>query len=400
MFCKRIINNLRYNAFLRSISGLNSRKLENYLRIALSNNNSRLTLKDTYSIKISDIRKVGGGIINNVYSFLLNYTERDEVKQLHLIIKTYRENVDPVRIARSRYIHDQDLRMCVREWQALRSLERIGFAVPKAYLCECDSRFLGYPFLIMARVERLKKHSNDYINNFAASLAHLHNIKIDRLRLETLKPPEDGYAFAKRWPIHFKHVLNIETKHSARLKRAFDFAIHWLESNASNNYCPKYSLIHGDSHPANVYLNKDSKVTLVDWDSVDIGDPAFDVSNTYHTLKFFSNPKDPDSAEHIAERFLSEYLKKSKGDIRSRLKFYQVVTILGYSIAYSSGISSPIMAFNYHQRRVMKSFPFLKLPLILFAFPFLHWSFIARQINAEEDLYWLKYFENFMEKLI
>ena len=141
------------------------------------------------------------------------------------------------------------------------------------------------------------------------------------------------------------------------------------------------------------------KRQLVDWDSVDIGDPAYDVANAYHTIKFFSNSKDPDSAEQIANRFLSEYLKKSKNNILSRLQFYQVVTLLGYSITSSSSLSSPIRAYNYHQKKVLKSFPFLKLPLILLAFPFLRWTFVARQIHADSAIDWLKYFEKFMEKL-
>ena len=400
MFWKPIINSLRYNASIRNNSALDSRKLEAYLRIALRNNNSQLFLQYANNIKISNIQRVGGGFINNVYSFLLTYIERDAVKKLPLIIKTYRENIDPVRRARACYIHDQDIRMCIREWQALRSLERVGFSVPKAYFYECDSQFLGYPFLIMAKVEKSQKNSDDFTDHFAKSLAFLHNLEIDRLGLEVFKPPKDGYAFARRWPIHFKHVLNFETKHPARFKKNCDYAIKWLESNVSNNYCPKYSLIHGDSHPANAFFTNDSQITLVDWDSVDIGDPAFDVANTYNLIKFYSNPKDPDSSEQLAERFLLEYLKKSKRDIRLRLKFYQVVSIFAYSITYSSGLSSPIMAYKYHQRKVLNSIPFLKLPTILLAFPFLRWSFVARQIDIEGDLYWLKYFETFIEKLV
>ena len=399
MFWKPIISNLRYNAFIRENRGLDSRKLKEYLCDAICDNDSRLIIQDTNKIRISNIKRVGGGLINNVYSFLLTYSERDVEKQIQLIVKTYKENVDPVRCAISQYIRDCDLRMCVREWEALRSLERVGFAVPKAYFRECDSNILGDPFLIMAQIERSQKNIYDHIDHFAESLAQLHNLDINRLGLKVLKPPKDGYAFAERWPIHFKYVLNIETKHNKQLIRTFNFVIRWLKSNVSNNYCSKYSLIHGDCHLGNAFLNKNSQITLIDWDSVKIGDPAYDVGNAYHMVKFYSNIKDPDSAEQIAERFLSKYMQKSKVDIRSRLKFYQVVAILGYSIAYSSGLTSPIMAYKYHKEKVLKSIPFLKLPFILFAFPFLKWSFIAQKINAETDYYWLEYFKSFIEKL-
>ena len=391
-----IIRHLRYNVSIRRNSRLSSRKLESYLRAINHNNDSQLVLGDKNSIRVSNITRLGGGLANNIYSFLVTYNERDERKQLQLALKTYGENVYPVFES---YIHDRELRMSVREWEALKNLERIGFDAPKAYICENDSRFLGYPFIIMAKVERSKENNRLHLDHFASNLAHLHNLEIEQLDFKSLKPPENGYSFARRWPLHFKHALNIETKHNRRLKRDFKFAIRWLETNVSDNYCPNYSLIHGDAHPANAFFTNDSKFTFIDWTSVDFGDPAFDVGNAYNLVKFFANPKDPESSEQIAERFLSEYLKKSKLDIRSRLKFYQVVGMLGYAIPYSSGFSSPIQATKYYRYKVLPLFPFLKLPLILIAFPFLRWSFVARQIQAEEALNWLKYFQKFIKKL-
>ena len=391
-----IIRNLKYNASIRSIKRLDLRKLETYLREALSNNNFNLILEDTNSIRVSNIIRLGGGLANDVYSFLVTYTERGKRKQLDLVIKTYGENVYPVFES---YIHDSELRMCVREWVALKNLERVGFPVPKVYICECDYRFLGYPFVIMAKIKTSKKNNYDHIDRFASFLAQLHNLEIEQLDLGALKFPKDGYSFARRWPIHFKHALNIDTKHNKGLKRDFDLAISWLQANVSNNFCPKYRLIHGDAHPGNALFTNDSKFTLIDWTSADIGDPAFDVGNAYNLVKFFADPQNPNSSEQISERFFSEYLKKSKLDIRSRLKFYQVVGILAYAIIYSSGLSSPIKAIKYHQRKVSPLFPFLQKPLILFAFPFIRWPFVARQIQAEGDLNWLKYFQKFMEKL-
>ncbi len=127
--------------------------LEAYLHAVLHKNDSQLIL-NTDRIRVSNIVRVGGGLTNDVYSFLLHFTERHEEKQLPLIIKTFSENVDPIFRP---YIHDRDPQICFREWEALRNLERVGFAAPKAYFCECDSRFLGYPFLVMAKLESHKK---------------------------------------------------------------------------------------------------------------------------------------------------------------------------------------------------------------------------------------------------
>ncbi len=396
MLLEPIIRNLRNNASIRRNSKLSLRKLELYLRTISLNNNSQLVLGDPNSVRVSNIVNLGGGLANDIYSFLVTYNEVGEKKQLQLALKTYGENVYPIFES---YIHDRELRMSVREWEALKNLESIGFPAPKAYICENDSQVLGYPFIIMDKFEKSKKNSRLHLDHFASNLAHLHNLEFDQLDFKSIKPPKDGYSFARRWSLHFKHALNIETKHSKSLKRDFELAIRWLEANVSDNYCPHYTLIHGDAHPANAFFTKDLKFTFIDWTSVDFGDPAFDVGNAYNLIKFFGNPKDPNSSKQIAERFLSEYLKKSKVDIRSRLKFYQVVGMLGYAIPYSSGFSSPIQAIKYYHCKVLPLFPFLKLPLILLAFPFLRWSVVARQIQAEENLNWLKYYQKFMINL-
>ena len=140
-------------------------------------------------------------------------------------------------------------------------------------------------------------------------------------------------------------------------------------------------------------------MVLLDWEAVDIGDPAYDVGNAYHMVKFFSNPQDPDSAEPVAERFLSTYLRESKIDLGSRLKFYQVVGILGYAISYSATLSSPT-AFLKRRGKILQSIPYFQLPIMLLAFPFLRWSFIAHQMQVEGNIYWLRYFRKFLKGIL
>jgi aminoglycoside phosphotransferase (APT) family kinase protein len=243
----------------------------------------------------------------------------------------------------------------------------------------------------------VKKSLEDLVDCFASTLAHLHNLRVSELQIDNLISPKDEYAFAGRWPIHFKHYLNLETKHDKRLKRDFDLAINWLELNASNTRCQQYCLIHGDYHPANLYLTKHSRIIVLDWESAEIGDPAYDVGYAYHFIKFFSDPKNPKSAEKIAERFVSEYTRNFQGDISQRLEFYKMVGILGTSIYYSSGLSSFTEAYKYHRRQVLPTIPFLSGFLILLGFPFIRWPYVARQLGAESDIDWLRYFEDFLE---
>jgi aminoglycoside phosphotransferase (APT) family kinase protein len=396
MFGNTIVNTLRYNARTRSGRTLSSR-LEVYFSATSRNGNSNLIPKNAHTIRVSNVIKIGGVMSQNVYSMLLTYRDGVTTRRLNIVLKTYHpQNIDPILKA---YIHNEDLRRYLREFQTLRSLKRVGFPVPEVYLCECDSSFIGNPFIIMQKEDFVQKSTNE-LDSFAATLAHLHNLRVSELGIDALKSPEDGYAFARRWPIHFKHYLNLETKHDKRIKKKFDLAIRWLNSNAPKNYCPQYCLIHGDYHPANVYSTKDYRMMVLDWESVEIGDPAFDVGYAYHFIKFFSDPKNPNSAERVAERFISEYSRNFQGDISRRLEFYKMVAILGVSIYYSSGLSSFIKAYRYHQRKVLQTIPFLGGLFIFLGFPFIRWPYVARQLGALDDVYWLRYFENFLESTV
>jgi aminoglycoside phosphotransferase (APT) family kinase protein len=341
--------------------------------------------------------KIGGGLCNDIYSFSLAYTCGAIKQNRILVLKTYLENINPVL---KTYVCDEDLRRCAREFQVLRSLESISFPAPDVYLCEYDSRFLGFPFLIMENVKALQKNMNEIVDPFAKVLARIHNLKVAELGLTILRTPKDGYAFARRWPIHFENYLNLETKHDKRLKKDFDLAIRWLKANAENNYCPQYSLVHGDYHPDNVCMTTDSRVIVLDWDSIEIGDPALDVGYAYHFVKFFSDSRNPSSAEKTAERFISEYMRNFKGDINPRLDFYKMVGILGTSIYYSSGLSNPVYAYKNHRRKVLPTLPFLGGLFILLGFPFIRRPFVARKLAAEGDLLWLRYFESFLEETL
>jgi aminoglycoside phosphotransferase (APT) family kinase protein len=350
--------------------------------------------KGADKIRVSNFLKIGGGFWSDVYSVTLTYKDGRTAQNRNFVLKTYLENIDPVL---ETYIHSEDLRKCAREFQALKRLGGIGFPVPEVYNFECDRRFLGYPFVIMQKEEVVQKSINELVDSFAKTLANLHNLNVAELGINVVRPPEDTYGFARRWPVHFKNYLNLETKHDKRLKEDFNRALSWLNSNVSKNSCPKYSLLHGDYHPGNVCVTKDSRLIVLDWDSIEIGDPAYDVGYAYHFLKFFSNPKNPNSAEKTAERFISEYTRIFEGDISGRLEFYKMVGILGTSIYYSSGLSNPIYAYKYHRRKILQTFPFLGGLFILFGFPFLRLPIIARQLGTDGDLYWLNYFEDYLE---
>jgi hypothetical protein len=363
---------------------LDSRRLEDYLRLKSSYGDLSLIPKGANNVRVSNIKKLSGGVNNIVNSFLLTFMKEGFEQRFDLVLKAYTENVG---LWFDIHRPDEDIRPYVREFQALKSLERVGFPVPPTYLCECDSFFLGHPFVIM-RKEKVIQESINNLDCFAATLARLHNLKVDKLRIKSLKFPKDDSAFAMQRSICLKHFLN-ETKHYRSLEKDFNYAINWLESNVMDNKCPKYCLIHGEYHPGHTLMTSDERLEVIDWEGVALGDPAFDVGYAYHMVKLMNNVKNPNSGERAAEHFVSEYTKNFQGDIHRRLEFYKVVGILGVTIEVSSWISNPLEAYRRFGHKALAR---------ALAFPFLRSNFLVKKwLNSDFLVSYLQYCQDFIE---
>ena len=338
-------------------------------------------------VSVSDVRKLGGS--NNVYSFLLTHRDKGYEQGSNLVLKAYVKALEPVLKIHANYkclsrlsytypkLYCSNLERCVKEFQVLRGLERFGFPVPSANLCERDSNVLGYPFIIMQKKE-LTQNSSVNIDCFAKNLSHLHSLEVTTLGIDALNPPEDNFAFARRSILYFKILLNLLTRHNKELKKDFGFAFHWLESNLPNTSCPKYRLLHGDYRACiNTPLTKGSKMVVLDWESAEIGDPAYDVGYAYARLR-------ADLGEKTADRFVQEYVRYSDADLAERLLFYKLAGHLRLAILHSSILSNPLTAYEI---RGIKAFLLC---------PFSHLPFVAKRTGANLDVTWIDLFEDFV----
>jgi aminoglycoside phosphotransferase (APT) family kinase protein len=352
-----------------------SKKLTEYFSLILINGKSSFLPNQSVFVRVSDMRRLGG-VSNDVYSFLLITRCEEYEQRTNLVLKTYGKALDPVLRT---YVTDEILERCTKEFQVLRSLERVGFPAPRAYLCERDLAVLGHPFIIMQK-EKQSQNTNVGIDCFAKNLAHLHNLNIAALGLDALKTPVDEYEFAKAQILYFKRFLNLSPNHGKGLKKEFEFAIRWLESNVSKNRCRKYCLLHGDYRARlNTFLTEDSKMVVIDWEEAEIGDPAYDLGIAYARAKV-------DFGEKTADRFVQEYLKYFDGDISERLFFYKLVGIFHLAIIHSSVLSDPLMAYEIRGRKAFLMFPFLRIP------------FFAKRIGTNMDIIWVELFKKFVEE--
>jgi len=363
---------------------LDSRSLQDYLRLKSRYKDSRLIPRGANNVKVSNIKELSGNVTNDVYSFSLTFTNGGLEHRFDLILKAYTMNLG---LWFKIYRPDEDVRPYVREFQALKCLERANFPVPPAYICECDPFFLGYPFVVM-RKEKVTDESINRVGCFAETLARLHNLKVDRLEIESLRFPKNDSAFAWEWTICLKHFLD-ETRHYRSLKRDFNRALRWLESNVENNRCPQYCLLHGEYHPGHALITNENGLEVIDWEGIQIGDPAFDVGYAYHMVKLMVNRKNPNSGEKAAEQFVSEYTRNFQGDIDGRLEFYKVIGILGLSIEISSWVSSPLVAYGLFGHETLAR---------ALAFPFLRSRFLIKKwLNEDFFISCLQYCQDFIE---
>lgn len=363
---------------------LNSKRLEDYLRLTSHNGNYSIVPKNAWNIRVSNIKKMSEGMTNNTYSFSLKFTDQGYEKSFDLILKGYTENTG---LWFKIYNPYENNRPYIREFEVLRSLAQVGFPVPPAYLCECDSFYLGYPFLIM-RKEKVRPNRTKNLNTFAATLARLHNLEVEGLGITVLRVPEDSSVFARERLMCLKQFLH-ENRHYKGIKRDFTYALNWLESNAEDNTCPIYSLVHGEYHPGHALLTDDNKLEVIDWESAQIGDPAFDVGYAYHLVRLMYGEKNSNLGEKLAEEFVSEYSKNFKGDFHRRLEFYKIVGLLGVAIVVSSWISNPIEAYRrFGQKAFVRAlaFPFSRSQIL-----------VNKWLNEDFLVSYLQYSQDFIE---
>jgi aminoglycoside phosphotransferase (APT) family kinase protein len=366
---------------------LDSKKLEYYLRLQANYGNYSLVPKGASDIRVQDIKKLSGGMANNVYSFSLQFKNKGSTQVFDLVLKGYSTNVT---LWFRTYHKGEELRPYVREFETQKALSSLGFPVPEVYLYESDSFFLGYPFLIMKQEKILKERVID-ISSFATSLATLHNLKAYDMGIKSLRFPEDSSTFAKDRLFCLKHYMD-ESRHYRFLKKDFDYALNWLELNIENNYCPAYSLIHGEYHLDHTLITDEKILKVIDWENARIGDPAFDVGYAYHYVKLVRGNGNLKLGEEAAADFLFEYTKHFHGDIDQRLEFYKLVGLLGVAIVVSSWVSSPA---DVYKRFGNKAFA------RALTFPFLTSTFLSKRWLEDDFLIlYLKYCHEYIHSTL
>ncbi len=365
---------------------LDAKKLENYLIFQAINGNFSLIPKNADNARVLGMTRLSGGMSNNVYSFSLQFNELGSNKTIDLVLKGYTNNT---RLWYENCPQVEETRPYFREFQAQKALALSGFPVPKVFFCESDSKYLGYPFVIMEK--EISGSGEKRISSFADTLANLHNLEVRDLGIDSLTFPVDNLAFAKDRLSCLKKYL-VETKHLRSTKKDFEKAITWLESNLEENCCPKYCLLHGEYHLNHTVLTKDGILKVIDWENVQIGDPAFDVGYAYHSVKLMNSYQSVKTGDDEASNFLVEYAKQFNGNVTERLEFYKMVGLLGVAIVVSSLISNPMMTYKRFGKKAFAR-------ALMFPYFRSHAS-TKRWLNDDFLIYYLNYCRDYIQGTI
>jgi aminoglycoside phosphotransferase (APT) family kinase protein len=355
-----------------------SKALAKYLSSSMLNDKFDFLPDRMNFSSVSEVRKLSSRDIGNeVYSFVLTCRDLSGRQQINLILKMYGKSLDPVLRATS---NCENLDRCVKEFQILRSLGNVNFPVPKTYICEEDTHVFGYPFIITQK-EELNQNVSINIDSFAKTLVILHNLDVNTLRIEAIKPPKDMHAFARQCLLYIKNYRTLYPIHQNKeLLEDFDSALRWIESNLSNSPCPKYCLIHGDYRAGfNTFLTRDSGIVVTDWEDATIGDPMYDVGSAYVRERV-------DLGKKTADRFIQEYLRNQNGDVAKRLLFYKLVAYLRLAIAHNAVLSNPLRAYEIRGSKAFLAFPFFKFP------------FVAKRVGIDLDTIWVESFKEFVKE--
>lgn len=103
---------------------------------------------------------------------------------------------------------------------------------------------------------------------------------------------------------------------------------YFIENENKNLDAISLSMIHGDAHPENVIRLNSTKIGVIDFVDMAVGDRARDVGTFLQQLGYMANRKinDPAFTEEIKDLFLTTYLKSAKlkmsDDLQKRIDLY------------------------------------------------------------------------------
>lgn len=217
---------------------------------------------------ISELKSLNNGWESDVYSFTLGYTDKGVTCQRKMILRAYTGRDVP--LFPNKPLH---------EFNVLRQLCMDGYPVPEVYLLECDTCYLGSPFVIMELIEgesldkvfsQADAEKRDELLRIAAELfVALHDLDY--------KPYLEEDACLKDSAIF--HELNRHRQIANLFGASYALpCLDWLRIQAETIQPGRLALAHWDYHFGNIILTPDKQPVVIDWTISSVTDYRFDLA--------------------------------------------------------------------------------------------------------------------------
>lgn len=275
--------------------------------------------RDASRVNIHDLRLFScHGVSSTMYTFLLSYSLQGLNHNDSLVLRVYDKGFE---------ING------LKEYKLLKDLKASYMPVPNAYFFEINDRVLKKAFMIMEKIDGVRASvflNNDNsalatIDKMAEALNKIHNMNprflrdFDALQKQYLLDQErllKIIAWIKKTPIGFFCFLNSYQKRLiAAVKR--------LEQLEPREFRP--AILHCDYEP-NHALFVNGECIIVDWHMAVVGDPSFDVANTYHELELLENSCKVDLGDYFVQCY-----EKHSGQRLANLQFNKKMSALRFA---------------------------------------------------------------------
>ena len=156
------------------------------------------------------------------------------------------------------------------EFELMRSLQNVGFPVANARWVEPTGDFLGGPFVVIDRPE-VRSVDQQAVDETAAAafvrtLARLHRLDVSA-HLPAVDAAQTTHNEIELWRAVGKSVGGPRVPF-------IDTVEIWLHQNVPLGN--QVALVHGAARPGNVVVSDREVVSMSDWDTAHVGDPAED----------------------------------------------------------------------------------------------------------------------------
>ena len=274
---------------------------------------------------VHDLCKLAGqGRSSVTYSFLSTFFLQGSKHQKEFILKVYNEgNQEKGR----------------KEFALLNVLKEQKLPVPTAYYFEDENTVYGKAFMIMERIKaknasfylHTEESTKQIVKKMAECLARIHGAELDFIKnFDVLRKQ---YELKQKWLSEIRFFTNKRCMGFLGFcpppQRRFIATVKQLGYMEPKKVYP--TLVHLDYEPNHV-LVLNGRCIVLDWGEASIGDPAYDVSWTYHKLRLGRERAKLDAGEYFVKCY-----EKHIGQKLVNLQFFK--DMVAIEIASWCGLS-------------------------------------------------------------